>query len=64
MTEEENLLFMIGYAISREKSDLRKVAEKHTQDEKAKERVATAVLKHLRMCGYDVVRVKPPAKAH
>lgn len=58
--DEETLLHMLSFAVTRRKRDLAELAKKHPLDDKAGERVAKAILDHIRLCGCDIVKVKPP----
>lgn len=58
--DDETLLHMLSFAVGRRKRDLVELSKKHPMDDKAGERVAKAILDHIRLCGCDIVKVKPP----
>jgi hypothetical protein len=45
------------------KPTLRQLATEHTPD-MARAIAASRILEHIRLCGFDIVRVKPPAPPH
>ncbi|MBX3504376.1 MAG: hypothetical protein KF895_02770 [Parvibaculum sp.] len=57
---DDDLIHMLGFAIRQRKRDLADLGKKHPLDDGAGARVAKAVLEHIRLCGFDIVRVKPP----
>lgn len=58
--DEETLLHMLSFAVTRRKRDLAELAKPHPMDDKAGERVAKAILEHVRLCGCDIVNVRQP----
>lgn len=60
--DDQDLLIMLAYGLKRRKADLAAAAKKHGTDEEAAIRVARAVLDHVRLCGYDLVRARAPAE--
>lgn len=58
---DDTIMHMLSFAVSRRKKDLKELAKPHPLDDKAGERVAKAILDHVRLCGFDIVRVKPIA---
>ena len=57
---DDDLIHMLGFAIRQRKRDLAELGKKHPLDDGAGSRIAKAVLEHIRLCGFDIIRVKPP----
>jgi|GEM_PF-6724987 len=57
--DDETLLHMLAFAVRQRKRDLAELSKKHPLDDKAGERVAKAILDHIRLCGCDIAQVKP-----
>lgn len=60
---DDNIRQMISYAIKSCRPHFFRLAQKHNKDAPA-QLAATAILRHIRQSGYDVVRVKAPTEAH
>jgi len=61
-TRPDDIIGMLSFAVSQCRSKFATLAGKHNKDEAA-DAVARVILAHLKKCGFDVVRVRPPAEA-